>query len=169
MDRLDYGRMMQHAMRGLVVDVLRFVADNGLPGEHHLYITLRTDSPGFEMPDWLRDRFPEEIMIVLQHEFYDLIVADDHFSVKLSFSDRLATLVAPFDSILQFADPSAEFGLRFDASEQEDASDGEMDDAGEAPGETSDAVADGDQAADASHKSTEKGGEVVRLDSFRKK
>ena len=114
----NYGRLMQRAMRGLMAEVLGEVARRGLPGGHHFFISFRTDHAGVDMPDWLREKYPGEISIVLQHEFEDLAVASDRFSVSLSFSNRMATVVVPFDAVTTFADPSENFGLRFDAADE---------------------------------------------------
>lgn len=171
MVELNYGRMMQRAMQSLMAEALGVVADHGLPGDHHFYITFLTGHPDVEMPDWLRQRFPDEMVIVLQHEYSGLSATEDRFTVTLSFNNRLATLVVPFDAVLQFADPSAEFGLRFDPS---DAADDHLSE-GDAP---LDASADGGASPEASEAGedgarqapTEKqAGEVVSLDAFRKK
>ena len=131
----NYGRLMQRAMRGLMADVLGQVAKRGLPGEHHFYISFDTTHPGVDMPDWLRADYPEELAIVLQHEFSDLAVASDRFSVSLSFRNRPATIVVPFDAVRTFADPSENFGLRFDAAEHEgDEGKGPEGGPGEGPG-----------------------------------
>lgn len=163
-DQLNYGRMMQRAMQGLVAEALGLVAEHGLPGDHHFYISFVTAHPGVDMPDWLRDQFPDEMMIVLQHEFEDLAVTSDRFSVKLAFQDRPATLVVPFDAVLQFADPSAEFGLRFDPT------DGRADDPLDP--RSIEATAKAIEAAPRQHSSDRQdkpAGEVVELDLFRKK
>ena len=94
-DPLDYGRLMQRAMRSVVREALGVVAELGLPEGHHFYIAYDTRHPGVDMPAWLRERYPEEITIVLQHEFWDLAVAPDRFSVSLSFSGRAAPLTVP--------------------------------------------------------------------------
>lgn len=164
MSELNYGRMMQRAMQGLVADALSVVAEHGLPGDHHFYISFNTNHPGVDMPDWLREQFPDEMMIVLQFEFDDLAVTSDRFSVKLSFQDRPATLVVPFDAVLQFADPSAEFGLRFDPSDSPAAK--ELDQ--EAITETAKAIEDAPRRHSAADPE-KPAGEVVDLDSFRKK
>ena len=172
MGELNYGRMMQRAMHGLVAEALGYVAEHGLPGDHHFYISFVTPHPGVDMPDWLREQFPEEMMIVLQHEFDDLAVAHDRFSVSLSFQDRLATLVIPFEAVLQFADPSAEFGLRFDPSESMADQEAESDEDGGLLGggsaeETARAI---ENVARSPRGDDEKPpGEVVELDAFRKK
>jgi len=111
---LDYGRLMQRALRRLMAEALGYVAENGLPGDHHLYITFNPAHPGVVMPDWLKERYPTELTIVLQYEFYDLAVLGDRFQVGLSFGDRPAMLVVPFDAVATFIDPSVKFGLKFD-------------------------------------------------------
>lgn len=154
-DALDYGRMMQRALRGVMAESLGLVAAEGLPGAHHFYITFDTTHAGVVMPDWLREQFPTEITIVIQHEFWDLAVTADRFSVGLSFSDRDAMLTVPFDAVTTFVDPYAEFGLKFDAHDSEEGDDESPDPSG------------GDES-DAQPPRTDGGGDVVRLDSFRK-
>jgi hypothetical protein len=150
-DGFDYGRMMQRALRGVMAEALGQVARRGLPGEHHFFISFRTTHPGVDMPDWLKARHPDSLAIVLQHEFSDLAVAADRFSVRLSFADRAATLVVPFDAVTTFADPSENFGLRFDAHDPDEAAPPEDDPTPPGP-----APRDGEA-------------EVVRLDRFRKR
>lgn len=111
---LNYGQMMQHALKGLMSDALGYVAEHGLPGDHHFYITFYTNDPGVEIPDWLLEQYPEELTIVIQYEFSELAVIKERFTIQLSFNNQLAKLVIPFDAVKTFADPSAEFGLRFD-------------------------------------------------------
>ncbi len=146
---IDYGTLMHRAMRGLIHDVLDQVAREGLPGEHHFFITLDTRQPGVELADWLRERYPEEMTVVLQHWYEDLGVDEAGFGITLNFGDSPERLYIPFDSIRTFVDPSVEFGLRFETAEaDEDEDDG--DDEPEGPG--------GDR-----HEA-----EVVRLDKWRK-
>lgn len=154
----NYGRLMQRAMRGLMAEVLGEVAKRGLPGGHHFFITFSSEHPGVDMPDWLRAQYPTELSIVLQHEFDDLAVAADRFSVRLSFSNKPCVLVVPFDAVTTFADPSENFGLRFDASEEKPDSGPEG----------------GPQGGDGGPgrggpRPKEAEGEVVRLDAFRKR
>lgn len=153
----NYGRLMQRAMRGLMAEVLSRISERGLPGDHHFFISFDVTHPGVDVPDWLRAEHPKELSIILQYEFSDLAVTSDRFSVSLSFGDRLATLVVPFDAVKTFADPSENFGLRFDATDAKEKEDG-------AP-ETSEAAAPARKTSE-----TPKGdAEVVSLDSFRKK
>jgi hypothetical protein len=110
---IDYGRMVEQALRTVVRDVLRRLAVEGLPPPHHFYITFRTSDPGVEIPDYLRERYPTEMTVVLQHQFWDLEVDDTALSVTLSFNDVPQRLRIPFHAIKVFADPGAEFGLQF--------------------------------------------------------
>lgn len=115
--RLNYGHMMQKAMRRLMAEVLGTVAENGLPGDHHFYISFETAHPGVDIAEWLRESYPDEMTIVLQEWFDDLAVTPDRFSITLNFSNRPETLVVPFAAVRTFVDPSVKFGLKFDAHE----------------------------------------------------
>jgi hypothetical protein len=115
-DGLNYGVLMQRALRGVMADALGIVQEFGLPGEHHFYITYDTTNPSVIMPDWLREKYPDQITIVIQHEYSDLEVSEDGFGISMSFSNRFSTLYVPFDAVLTFVDPSVEFGLKFDAT-----------------------------------------------------
>lgn len=146
---IDYGNLMHRAMRGLIQTVLRDVAENGLPGAHHFFITFDTTHPDVAIADWLRARYPTEMTVVIQHWYENLEVGEDAFSITLNFGNQPEPLVIPFDAVRTFVDPSVEFGLRFeqheDDGEDEDDDDGGDDDP-EPPREA----------------------EVVRLDKFRK-
>ena len=154
---IDYGNLMHRAMRGLIQRVLTDVSENGLPGQHHFFITFETMHPEVEIADWLSDRYPDEMTVVMQHWFDNLIVTDEGFSVTLNFGDSPEPLYIPYDAIKTFVDPSVEFGLRFETSESEDEDEDE-----EAPmdemAEPEDEDGDGDR----------QDAEVVSLDSFRK-
>ena len=152
-DEIDYGNLMHNAMRSLIQDVLTEVKNNGLPGEHHFFITFDTNHVEVEMASWLKERYPKEITVVMQHWYDDLDVSDDGFSVTLNFGDTPEHLVIPYEAILTFVDPSVEFGLRFETSEDEDNA--------EEP-----AVLSSDEANTA--KKEKETGEIVSLDSFRK-
>lgn len=117
---IPYGRLMHGAMRELIRTVLSDVAQNGLPGAHHFFITFATPHPDVAMADWLRDRYPEEMTIVIQHWYDGLSVDEAGFSITLNFGDRPEPLRIPFDAIRTFVDPSVEFGLRFETVEAED-------------------------------------------------
>jgi len=111
--QIDYASLVEKALLRVVHDVLGTVAEHGMPGRHHLYITFRTDHPGVVMDDTLQARYPSEMTIVLQHEFWGLEVSDDRFAVTLSFNKVSQRLEIPFAAVTVFADPSVEFGLQF--------------------------------------------------------
>ncbi|MBA4490222.1 SspB family protein [Paracoccus sp. S1E-3] len=117
---IDYGGMMHRAMQGLIAEVLSRVAESGLPGEHHFFITFDTREDGVEIADWLRERYPTEMTIVIQHWYEDLRVNSDGFEITLNFGNSPERLVIPFDALRTFVDPSVEFGLRFETQEAED-------------------------------------------------
>ncbi len=117
---IDYGNLMHRAMRGLIQEVLSDVAENGLPGQHHFFITFDTMHPDVEMADWLSDRYPEEMTVVMQHWFDNLEVTPEGFSVTLNFGDSPEPLYIPYDAIRTFVDPSVEFGLRFETQDDDD-------------------------------------------------
>jgi hypothetical protein len=155
-DQINYGALMHKAMRGLLAEVLQDVADNGLPGKHHFFISFDTHAEGVDIPQWLRDRYPDDMTIVMQEWFRDLIVTEDGFSVTLNFGDQEVPLAIPFDAIQTFVDPSVEFGLRFEASET-----------GE--GGTEDDESPMAEMVEVDDEPAEKGdAEVVSLDAFRK-
>ena len=152
-DEIDYGNLMHNAMRSLIQDVLTEVKNNGLPGEHHFFITFDTNHTGVEMASWLKDRYPTEITVVMQHWYDDLEVKDDGFSVTLNFGDTPEHLVIPYEAILTFVDPSVEFGLRFESNEEDEDSDKQKPTVSE------------ESNKDETKKET---GQVVSLDNFRK-
>ncbi|MBM9595849.1 SspB family protein [Roseitranquillus sediminis] len=117
---IDYGNLMHRAMRGLIQEVLEDVQANGLPGQHHFFITFDTMNPDVEMADWLSDRYPTEMTVVLQHWYDNFDVSDEGFAVTLNFGDSPEPLYIPYDAIKTFVDPSVEFGLRFETHENDD-------------------------------------------------
>jgi len=154
---IDYGNLMHEAMRGLIQKVLTRISGEGLPGAHHFFITFDTLHPDVELADWLSDRYPGEMTIVIQHWFDNLDVTDEGFAVTLNFGNSPEPLYIPYEAIKTFVDPSVEFGLRFET--QDDDSD-DVDDDDEAP---MDEMAEPDDE-ETGHKDAE----VVSLDSFRK-
>ena len=119
-DTIDYGNLMHRAMRTLIKEVLDGIAKDGLPGQHHFFITFDTMHPDVEIADWLSDRYPGEMTIVIQHWFDNLDVTDVGFAITLNFGDNPEPLYIPYDAIVTFVDPSVEFGLRFDSHEDEE-------------------------------------------------
>jgi hypothetical protein len=161
-DELQYDVMVENALRGVVRQALEQVAQFGLPGEHHFYITFRTDHPDVEMSDRLREQYPREMTIVLQYQFWDLSVGETAFQVTLSFNNRSEFLEVPFDAVIAFADPSVRFGLQFDAT---DGSGGSGEESGSSGSE---AAASGSGGSDSGASGDEAGDNVVTLDRFRK-
>jgi uncharacterized protein len=176
-DLIRYDLLAQEALRGVVRRVIADAAKNGLPGDHHFFITFDTTKPGIKISPRLHAQHPEELTIVLQHQFWDLAVSDDAFEVRLSFKGIPERLVVPFDAIKAFFDPSVKFGVQFDSADAVDE---------EAPAKTRESSAlpaagpkepIGEDAAeiepaevtDEEPEPPPAGGEVVRLDRFRKK
>jgi hypothetical protein len=190
-DHIRYDLLAQQALRVVVRTVLADVAKKGLPGEHHFKITFNTVAPGVRLSDRLHAQYPETMTIILQHQFWDLAVGERAFEVGLSFGGITERLSVPFDAIIAFYDPAVQFGFQFEAidaaaagesgeaaqaaSTGEDKSAqqpaalpggrraaGKKSEAAPATGKTLESPADGDDKPDG-------GGEVVRLDRFRKK
>jgi hypothetical protein len=158
---IDYGNLMHCAMRGLIQEVLQDVSERGLPGEHHFFITFDTRHPDVQIADWLSDRYPEDMTVVMQQWFEDLEVTNDGCGVSLNFGDAPERLYVPYDAIKTFVDPSVEFGLRFETQEEEaEDSRDTLKSVPEAP--MVDVSEDDDTEADKAD------AEVVSLDSFRK-
>jgi hypothetical protein len=174
-DIFRYDKMVETALRGVVREALERTAKTGLPGSHHFYVTFRTDAEGVEIPDSLRAKYPVEMTIVLEHQFWDLEVTDTEFSVTLSFSNRPERIRVPLAVITAFADPSVKFGLQFQETAP-DAPAGMAEEAKKPPAEPAKlrlAPTPETSPATADDKPDEKpgkpGGEVVTLDAFRKK
>ena len=112
---LPYDVWMEESLRHVVIKALGFIRANGLPGKHHFYVTFRTDFPGVVIPARLREKYPQEMTIVLQHQFHDLVVdnAARYFGVTLSFGGVPSALTVPLDAVSAFVDPSIQYGLRF--------------------------------------------------------
>ncbi len=168
---IPYDDWIDEALRSVVRRVLMQAATEGLPGDHHFYITFRTPMNGVQIPGFLRAEHPDTMPIVLQHQFQDLEVGRDFFSVSLRFNGKVETLHIPFEAITSFADPSVNFGLQLKAAEAP------MDefDADKSFKPQSAASDDGVEAAvapvakDDDSKDEQKTGEVIALDAFRKK
>ena len=162
--RIDYGRLVESALRTVVRDVLQRVCSDGASPPHHFYITFRTRHPDVVIPEFLRDRYPVDMTIVLQHQYWDLEVDDQGFGVTLSFNDQMQRLRIPFAAIKVFADPGVEFGLQFTL-------DGDAETPAAEPVKllgvpTREPAAD---AAEDAAKVPSAGAEIVALDRFRKK
>jgi len=195
-DLIRYDLLVQDALRGVVRRVLSEVAKEGLPGEHHFYITFRTGAPGVRLSTAMRQQYPDVMTIILQHQFWDLSVAEQNFEVGLSFRNVPERLLVPFEAVTEFYDPSVQFGLKFEVEEagpEDGANDLEPMPAqpapkalapapvtalpAEAPAAKSRGKKDADKTAAAETPaapadeaaSAEEPGKVVSIDAFRKK
>jgi len=185
-DHIRYDVLAQDALRGVIRKVIGEVVKTGLPGDHHFFITFLTTAPGVRISSRLREKYPELMTIVIQHQYWDLQVTDTSFEVGLSFSDIPERLLIPFAAIRGFYDPAVNFELEFDvrgmdaANEQsEGADDGDADEVGTAspPAQIltptklqgKEKVAAAPASDDESEPEEKKDAEVVSLDAFRKK
>lgn len=159
----DYNALVEQALMDVVRKSLRHAADNGLSGQQHFYVTFKTHHPGVSIPDHLRERYKDEMTIVVQHQYWDLTVDEEKFSIGLSFNHQRETLVIPLGAITAFADPSVQFGLQFNVSPEDLEVDAVLEE---------DAPKDADEmspSADEKAADDTKQGEVIALDAFRNK
>ena len=186
-EELRYDRMVEDALRSVVRRSLVYVSESGLPGNHHFYITFRTDHAGVEIPKALKDRYPGEMTIVLQHQFWGLEISEQDFAVTLSFADVPHRLLVPFAAVTAFADPSVRFGLQFDVESLENGKvpagaedptavlEGARPDLAAAPGPGDQPAAESEASGEATSEGSEKDDaaesaeKIVTLDAFRKK
>jgi hypothetical protein len=172
-DHIRYDVLARDALRGVLRRVLTDAAEHGLPGEHHFFITFLSTADGVKLSPRLLAQYPEEMTIILQHQFWDLVVTEDRFEVGLSFGGIPERLVVPFAAIKSFLDPSVQFGLQFEpsdaAAETATANLPAVPTASALPVPAQPAAAESkDESQDEPAKPSE-GAEVVRLDRFRKK
>lgn len=164
-DPLRYDVMVENALRRVVIDTLKLVAERGLPGNHHFYISFQTDFPGVQIPPHLREQYPKEMTIVLQYQYYGLVINENSFSATLSFNNVKERLVIPFAAVTTFADPSVNFALQFQTMDEEDENEIFEDHSANSPNATPKPKKAEKTEGDA----TEEKGVVVSLDQFRKK
>jgi hypothetical protein len=150
MIHFKYDELVQKALIAVVQEVLEDVSKNGLSGNHHFYIRFRTDHPKTKVPKYLKERHPEEVMIVIQYQFWNLRVMNDHFLVDLSFNGIQETLTVPYSALTAFVDPSVKFALQFTPS-------------------FGDNIPDPSEKKEPSSKSKKEDGKIISFDSFRKK
>jgi hypothetical protein len=162
-DHIRYDVLARDALRGVLRRVLTDAAENGLPGDHHFFITFLSTAEGVKLSPRLLAQYPEEMTVILQHQFWDLTVTEDRFEVGLSFGGVAERLVVPFNSIKSFFDPSVQFGLQFEPADAPAANLPAVP-APTAPTVPAPAIENKDEPAKPSE-----GAEVVRLDRFRKK
>jgi len=170
-DFLRYDEMVEAALRGVVREALERAAKHGLVGGHHFYLSFRSRAPGVDIPEYLREKYPVEMTIVLEHQFWDLRVDQDRIEVTLSFRGKPEPLVIPFAAVTAFADPSVKFHLQFQtatsalpSAEESHATIPTL-----LPEKRDDSDRGGGDKAGADKTGVKKAGEVVTLDAFRKK
>jgi uncharacterized protein len=173
-DHIRYDILTQAALRGVMRTVLADAAKKGLPGDHHFKITFNTMSPGVTLSERMRGRYPQEMTIVLQYQFWDLTVTEQAFEVGLSFGGIPERVGVPFDSITAFFDPAVQFGFQFETIEAVEAGDtgakaAEKTTAEAAKPQSLPAPAPAASGSGSDSGAAAAGGEVVRLDRFRKK
>ena len=166
-DHIRYDVLARDALRGVLRRVLADAAENGLPGDHHFFITFMSTADDVKLSPRLLAQYPEEMTIILQHQFWDLVVTEDRFEVGLSFGGIPERLVVPFSAIKSFFDPSVQFGLQFETGDGEAASADKG--AVPTPPAASPLPVPSQEADDEPEKPSDGGAEVVRLDRFRKK
>lgn len=175
-DRFHYDALVDDALRSVVRRVLTEVASKGLPGSHHFYISFRSTDPGVELPEYLLAKYPEEMTIVLQHQYWDLVIGEESFEVTVSFNKQQEHIKVPYAALSAFVDPSVRFGLQFDRKDKAAADKPE----GTAVAPTqlpapdkrpaaADGVEDKPAEASAEAKPEDPASKIVKLDSFRKK
>ena len=157
-DQMAYNAMVQGALRGVVRKALERAASDGLPGEHHFYIGFRTNDPGVDVPDHLRVSHPDEMTIVLQHQYWGLEVGEEGFEITLSFNHRQERLCIPYAAMTSFYDPSVQFGLQFQGPEEDETA------AGNDASANEESAAQNETAVD-----SKPDNKIVTLDTFRKK
>ncbi len=171
-DYIGYQALLDAALRGVVRDALRRIEKQGLIGSHHFYLTFKTGFPGVDLPSFLREQYPDEMTIILQHQFWGLKVKDDLFEVALTFKKLPATLTIPFQALTKFFDPGVPFGLEFKMSEGEVKQAPKPAPKPSEPAEATPLPAKAETASESDKPAAEKPAgeaEVVSLDSFRKK
>ena len=167
-DLMKYDQMVEDALRGVVRKALQHAHEEGLPGHHHFYLTFRTTAPGVAIPDYLQDQYPEEMTIVLQHQFWDMVLEEDQFTVTLSFKNRPAELRIPYDALTAFVDPSVKVGLQFNAQSSGPVSVTALRQEGDLIPVPENVASDSTEET-ANEDGEKDGAEVVNLDQFRKK
>lgn len=167
-DHIRYDVLARDALRGVLRRVLADAAEHGLPGDHHFFITFVSTADGVKLSPRLLAQYPEEMTVILQHQFWDLVVTEDRFEVGLSFGGIPERLVIPFSAIKSFFDPSVQFGLQFETSDAPSAEEGQPAASPSASVPQVPAKESKETVKDEPEKPSE-GAEVVRLDRFRKK
>jgi len=164
-DFIGYQALTDSALRGVVRDALRRIEKSGLIGAHHFYLTFKTHAEGVDIPDFLKEQYPDEMTIIIQHQYWALKVKEDYFEVTLTFKKLPAPLHIPFNALTAFFDPGVQFGLQFRSEGDNAAKAGPM----VVPSPEAAPELSAEPPAAATEKPAPQAGEVVSLDSFRKK
>lgn len=159
----DYENLVQESLRNVIKETLTTVAKDGIPGKHHFYISFKTNYPGVDIPDYLREEYPEDITIVLQYEFWDLEVSQNAFNVTLCFNDVHERLNVPLGAITSFVDPSVKFGLQFTPAEIEEGEEAKLVQIDKSK-KTRKISTDTDELSESGD-----GSNIITLDTFRRK
>jgi len=167
-DLMRYDLLAQNALKGVVREALRIAETTGLPGEHHFYVAFNTRHPGVELSEKLSQRYPREMTIVLQHQYWNLRVFDDRFEVELSFDNVPEHLVVPFDAVKGFLDPAVQFGLQFE-TQAAATRPREVEPPKPAPAKADAEAETATETKPAERPAQEEAAKVVSLDQFRKK
>jgi len=164
-DFIGYQALTDSALRGVVRDALRRIEKSGLIGAHHFYLTFKTHAEGVDIPDFLKEQYPDEMTIIIQHQYWALKVKEDYFEVTLTFKKLPAPLHIPFNALTAFFDPGVQFGLQFRSEGEATAKSGPVG----VPAPETVAAAEAPPPETQAEKPVPPQGEVVSLDSFRKK
>ena len=156
LSEINYDKLIELSLKHVVVEALKIAESQGLPGENHFYITFKTTHPHIVMPESLKAQYPNEMTIVIQHQYSNLIVSHEYFSIDLSFNGIPQTLTIPFEAITYFGDPYAKFGLSFNSNEENNDDTGSLFD-------------DDESEEDAPKKASGEIASVVSIDAFRRK
>lgn len=165
----DYDEMIQTALKGVVAKVLDDVSQNGLKGDHHYYVAFRTQDEGVKIPASLKETYPDEMTIVIQHRYWGLKVEKNHFEIGLSFNKKPELLVIPYSALIGFVDPSSQFALQFDYGEEKASNDTGLDEQPAAEVGVQNTQTPPEPIEDQNLSSENEAEKVVTLDAFRKK
>jgi hypothetical protein len=161
---IDYEQLMQESLRDVMKKSLTLVAKEGLPGNHHFYISFKTNYPGVDLPDYLREEYPDAITIVLQYEYWDLEINEKSFYITLCFNDVHERIAVPYGAVISFVDPSVKFGIHFSPADIDEEA--ELISLDKKPEKSKNQKS---KIAEVLTEATDDGSNVITLDAFRRK